>query len=139
MSLVHHLQLCGALLIGLAAAHPHFARRFEWREELERLSLINRRIFQVHCGFIVLILVMFAALDVAAGTLLLKPTPLGAVVLGGMTVFWSVRGVVQFCVYDASLWRGHRAHTAAHIAFSVLWCYLVAVHGTALWTVVSQL
>ena len=36
--------------------------RFRWREELARLSLMNRQIFQVHTIFIVLTLALFSAL-----------------------------------------------------------------------------
>ena len=37
-------------------------RRFHWREEMARLSLLNRQIFQAHSIFIVLTLALFSAL-----------------------------------------------------------------------------
>ena len=46
MSLALHLRVAGAGLIVLALAHVLFPRRFAWREELPRLSLLNRQIFQ---------------------------------------------------------------------------------------------
>ena len=53
-----HLRAAGVLLLTLASVHVFFPRRFRWREELARLSTLNRQIFQVHVLFIVLILVM---------------------------------------------------------------------------------
>ena len=43
-------------------------RRFHWREELARLSLLNRQIFQAHSIFLVLMLgaVLGAAADLRA-------------------------------------------------------------------------
>ena len=38
-----------------------FPRQFRWREELARLSLLNRQIFLVHTFFIVLVVTMMGA------------------------------------------------------------------------------
>ena len=62
MTLALHLRITGALLLGLAAAHVAFPRRLHWKEELARLSPLNRQIFLVHCLFIVLMLVMMGGM-----------------------------------------------------------------------------
>lgn len=128
-----HLKIAGVLLLALAALHVTFPRRFHWKEELTRLSLLNRQIFLVHCLFIGLLLVLMGLLSLTATDALMAPSPLARAVLGGMAFFWLVRLIVQFFVYSPALWRGDRARTAAHAGFAMFWSYLVAVYGWALW------
>ena len=57
----------GLIFLGFGALHFFFPKRFLWREELSRLSLLNRQIFWVHCGFIVLTLLCVMRLFAAVG------------------------------------------------------------------------
>jgi hypothetical protein len=132
MSLETHLRIAGALLLLLAAAHPFFPKQLGWKEDLAKLTLLNRQIFLVHVSFIVLILVLFGSpLFFAAD--LATPSRLAAAVLAGLTLFWGLRLLTQQLVYDRSHWRGHRRNTAIHILASLLWCYLTAVFGWGWW------
>jgi hypothetical protein len=136
MMIAVHLRIAGVLLIVLGLMHLGFPRRFAWKEELARLSLLNRRIFQVHTFFVVLVVEMMGVGSVFYAADLVKPGPLSRMVLGGALIFWTFRLMAQFFVYDVELWRGNRVYTAVHIVFSVLWMYLVAVYGWALRCVV---
>lgn len=127
------LRIAGASQIVLALAHLSFGRRFDWRNELARLSLLNRQIFQVHCFFICLVLVLMGLLGLCAPAALLERSRLGLLVAAGLTVFWGARLWMQWFVYDASLWRGKRFETAAHAAFSVLWMFYFGVYGAVTW------
>lgn len=131
MSAELHLRTAGALQILLAVLHLGFPRRFQWREELARLSPLNRQMFQVHTFFVCLVLVLFGSLSAFAADALLEPTRLARCVLGGIAAFWVVRLYCQWFVYDARLWRGKRLETTMHVLFSLLWIYLVAVYGGA--------
>ena len=132
MNLVLHLQLAGAGLLALAAAHLLFPRRFAWREELPRLSLLNRQMFQVHVVFIVAMLTLFGALSVFLADELVDGSRLAKALLTGFVVIWSMRLVTQLFVYDRSLWRGQRGPTLIHVGFTAFWAYLVLVYGLAL-------
>src|SRR5260370_42230447 len=110
MSLRLQLKIVGASLLLLALAHALFPRRFEWEEELSRVSLLNRQIFQVHCFFIALVLFMFGSLALFFTGALLDRTVLARIILGGIALFWLVRLIVQLFVYDSRLWRGNRFH-----------------------------
>ena len=125
-----HLRIAGVLQIALAALHVTFPRRFAWKEELGRLSLLNRQVFVVHTAFICLVLLMFGALSALASETLLTPTPLSRLVLGGISAFWTLRLVVQWCVYDRSLWRDHAFNRRVHFAFTALWLYFALVYGS---------
>lgn len=133
MNLVLHLQIAGILQWLLASLHLVFPRRFGWREDLAKLSLLNRQIFIVHCIFICLVLSLFGGLSLFCAPLLLAKHALAAAVLSGLFVFWAVRLFVQWFVYSPELWRGHRFNTIMHWLFTGLWLYYVAVYGAALW------
>jgi hypothetical protein len=133
MNLRFHLQIVGLLQIALALAHIGFPRRFGWREETSRLSLLTRQIFYVHAFFICFVLVMFGFLNLLCVEELLKRSPLARAVLLGITLFWLTRWLIQFFVYDSRLWKGNRFNTAMHMVFSALWTYFASVYGIALW------
>ena len=85
-------------------------------------------------GFIVLILVLFATLLLTCTDALLVPGDvLARAVLAGLTIFWFLRLLTQWFVYDSALWRGHRFNTAMHVIFSCLWSYFTVVFAGALW------
>jgi hypothetical protein len=134
MLLVNLLRIAGVLLLGLFILNFFVPRRFHWREEMARLSLINRRIFQVHAVFIAMILLMMGLLLVLIPGALLQPQALARAVLAGLTVFWTARLLLQLFFYHAVLWRGKPFETAMHIAFSGLWIFFIATFSLALWT-----
>ena len=127
-----HLRIAGALQILLALLHLAFPKRFKWKEELARLSPLNRQIFLVHTFFICVVLTLIGALSLLAANTLLEPSRLSRLVLGGFATFWGLRLLCQFFVYDASLWRGQRFNTVMHALFSLLWLYLTGVYLGAL-------
>jgi hypothetical protein len=133
MLLITLLRLSGLFLLGLFVLNFFVPKKFGWREELARLSLINRRIFQVHAIFIALILLMMGTLLVAMPGALVEPTPLARAVLVGLIAFWGVRLVMQWFVYDAALWRGKPFETAMQFAFTAAWIFLTGTFTAALW------
>ena len=106
-------------------------RHLGWREDLQRVSLVNRQIFEVHAIFLVLVLAMFAVLLLTSSAALLEPSRLSRLVLGGLTIFWGLRLLVQWFYYSPATWRGNTARTAAHVVFSAAWLYVTAVFGLA--------
>jgi hypothetical protein len=131
--LLIHLHAGGVAMALLVVVNLFVPSRFHWREEMSRLSLVNRQIFQVHTIFLVLTLGLFSALLLTCAGALLEPTRLSRAVLIGLTTFWALRMVVQWWFYSPSLWRGHTFNTCVHYGFSVLWIYLTGVFAAALW------
>jgi hypothetical protein len=134
-TLLLHLRTVGVLMALLALLNLFVPRRFNWRQEMAGLSLLNRQIFQVHAMFLILILALFAALLLTSAPALLEPTPLARAVLIGLTIFWGMRMLTQWFYYSPAIWRGHRFNTVMHVAFSGLWIYVTGVFGAALYFV----
>lgn len=133
LSLETHLKLAGLSLILLSLLHAFMGERFAWKDELARISLLNRQIFYVHTFFVALVLLMLGCLSLFGTTALLEKTALGRAFCGGVTLFWVCRWIFQFWVYDSSLWRGKRFETRVHLLFALLWTYYIAVYGYAFW------
>ncbi len=137
-TLLVHLRATGVLLAALVVVHAFVPGRLGWREELPRLSLVNRQIFEVHTLFIVLVLALSSMLLLTGSGALLEPSPLSRALLFGFTLFWGLRALVQWVYYSPKIWRGNRFNTAAHCVFSAVWVYMTATFAFALWSNVSQ-
>jgi hypothetical protein len=133
--LLVNLRVVGLLMAGLVVLNLFVPRRFNWREELARVSLLNRQIFQVHAFFLILTLALMAALLLTSAEALLEPTRLARALLGGLTLFWAARMLAQWCYYSPAVWRGNRLHTTMHVLFSAMWMYVTGVFGAALYFV----
>lgn len=121
-----HLKIIGALLILLALFHFFFPKRFNWKQELSSLSLINRQLMYIHSFFIAFVIFLMGLLCLTSANELLN-TDLGKRILLGLAIFWTVRLIVQFFGYSSKLWKGRSFETTVHIVFSLFWIYLVVV------------
>ena len=113
-------------MILLAFIHFLFPKRFNWKDELSGLSLINKQLMYVHTFFIALVVLLMGIFCIYSTNDILHTT-LGKQLVFGLFVFWLVRLVFQFFVYSSKLWRGKRFETWVHLAFSALWVYFTAV------------
>jgi len=121
-----HLKIIGILLILLALIHFVFPKRFNWKQELSSLSLINRQLMYIHSFFIAFVIFLMGLLCLTSANDLLN-TSFGKRILLGLAIFWTVRLIVQFFGYSSKLWKGRSFETTVHIVFSLFWIYLVAV------------
>lgn len=121
-----HFRIIGIILIVLALVHVIFPKYFNWRQELQSLSLINKQIMLVHTFFIALTVFLMGLLCLTSSTELIT-TKLGKTISLGLGIFWSIRLFIQFFGYSAALWKGKPFETTVHIVFSLLWLYLSGI------------
>lgn len=131
-TLLAHLRIVGLMMAGLVVVNAFVPRRFHWREEMARLSLLNRQIFEAHAIFLVLTLALFSALLLTCSDALLEPTRLSRAILIGLTIFWTLRMVMQWGFYSSAIWRGHPFNMTMHYVFSAVWVYVTTVFAAAL-------
>jgi hypothetical protein len=117
------LNTIGYLLILLALVHIIFPKYFNWKKELNHLSLINKQIMQVHTFFIALTVLLMGILCVTSATEIIT-TSLGKKISFGLGIFWLCRLLIQFFGYSSKLWKGKAFETTVHIVFSMLWLFL---------------
>src|SRR5260221_5082385 len=89
--------LCQALI---AAANVPAARVLDYRGQLQRVSPIVREVFYVQNFYIELILVSQAVVCWLFPYDLLGGSALGRFWSGFLTLFWGLRLLIQFSVYD---------------------------------------
>jgi len=88
-------------------------------------------VFEVHCRFIVMMLVLMGLLTLSLPEDLVLPGRLPKAIMIGLALFWGFRLYIQWFVYDQELWRGKRFETTVHFLFSLLWIYLTSVFTIA--------
>jgi hypothetical protein len=131
------LKIAAMLQLGVAILNLFLIRLLDWRQELARVPLLMREVFQVHVWFISITLAIFGVLTWRfAGEIASGQNPVAQWLAGGIGIFWAVRTVLQFTYYSASHWRGQVGRTLAHVClllmyggFGLLYLY-VAVGGS---------
>jgi len=121
-----HLKIIGFILILLSAIHIAFPGYFNWKKELQSVSLINSQMMYVHTFFIAFVVLLMGVLCIYCTDDLIN-TKLGRQLSFGLFLFWGLRLVFQFAVYSPKLWRKKLFETVAHILFSILWIYITIV------------
>ncbi|GAL86283.1 hypothetical protein MYP_3512 [Sporocytophaga myxococcoides] len=110
----------------LAFIHVIFPKYFDWENELQSVSLINKQLMYVHTFFIALVVFLFGMFCFFSAEELLN-TKLGKQVVLALAVFWGLRMLFQFFVYSPKLWKGKALETFVHIVFSLIWTYFTVV------------
>ncbi len=120
--------LAGSVQVAIAAANFALPKKLKYRENLERVSPIIRQIFSVHSGYIVGILLLFAAISFEFTTELNSGYGLGRFLSAAMALFWICRAPLQLFYYDAVL---RRANRMGDMAFTVATVFLALIYGAA--------
>ena len=121
-----HFRFIGYLFLVLALSHIFFPKYFSWKQELSKLSLVNRQIMLVHSFFIALMVLLIGLLCLTSAHELIT-TPLGKRISLGLGIFWGARLLIQFVGYSSKLWKGKLFETGVHIVFAILWAYISVV------------
>lgn len=116
------------ILVLLSLLHLFFPHYFQWKKELQLLSLINRQMMYVHTFFVALVVFLMGIFCICCTDDILH-TRLGKQISLGLFLFWATRLVFQFFVYSPRLWKGKRLETFIHVLFSLFWTYFSAVFG----------
>jgi hypothetical protein len=131
------LKFIGLLLMLLAFIHVFFPKYFNWKKELENLSLINKQMMQVHTFFLALTVFLMGYLCLTEAYQLIA-TQFGRKICLGFGFFWAIRLFFQFFVYSPKLWKGKTFETIMHVIFSLFWFYLTCFF-VACWFIVKQM
>jgi len=120
------IKIAGVILISLSLIHFIFPSYFNWKEELAKISLVNRQMMQVHTFFIALVVFLMGLLCLTSTSELIG-TNLGKQISLGLAIFWFLRLLIQLFGYSSKLWKGKLFETAVHIFFTLLWMFLSTV------------
>jgi hypothetical protein len=141
-TLRNHLDLClraAALVqIGVAILNLSLIRIMKWKPDLERMPLLIREVFRIHCYFISVTLAIFGILtwrftremaSAASALSVWLATAIGA--------FWLIRSAMQWVYYSPTHWRGDSARTVIHFLLFFGYGALATVYFiAAFWRIV---
>ena len=122
------IQVAGAVQLAIGLANLPLAIRLRYRKNLAGASPIVREVFYVHAGYIVLVVLGFAALSLLFPMDLAGGRPLGRFLSGFLAVFWLLRVPIQLFYYPAEIRRQNRF---ADVVFIVAFAFLAVVFGLA--------
>jgi len=111
------LELAATLQLGVAVLNLFLVRLLHWREDIARMPLLVREVFQVHIWFISITLAIFGMLTWRfAGEMAGRANPVCQWLAGGIGLFWAIRTCLQVGFYSSSHWHGQPLRTLAHVA-----------------------
>ena len=91
----------GFLWLGFFVFHVLFWKLFDWKNDLENLTPVNKATIQVLNLCLMLVMLLFAYVSILHTEELLS-TPLGKSVLVGMVLFGVFRSIEQVVFFDIS-------------------------------------
>ena len=126
------LTLAGVAHFGILIASANAPKALNWKETLKPLPKLMRQMFWVYGAFIVLMIVSFGTITlVHTDTLANATTPLARWVSGMIAVFWFVRLMVQFFVFDATPFLTNWFYKIGYHGLTVVFIFLTAVYSWA--------
>jgi len=133
MKLTLLLQIAGLLHLGLLCAGALMPRTVNLREHLASLPPFIRRLFFVYFAFIALLLASFGLITFFFADSLAAGTPLARALCLCLLVFWTARLGVAAFVFDVGPYLSNAFYRAGYHATNLVFAYLVAVYGLAVW------
>jgi hypothetical protein len=129
------LRLAALAQFGVAILNLWLVPIMKWSSDLERMPLLIREVFRIHCLFISITLSIFGALtwqfanDIASGR-----NQLATWLAAAIGAFWLIRSVMQWLYYSPTHWRGDVQRTLIHFALFFGYGALATVYFiAALW------
>ena len=128
--LVLLIRAAGVLLWVIAAANLFVPAKLDYAQNLARLSPIVRQVFVIHSLFVVLVVIGSGALCLFLAPRLIAADPLSVAVSSFLSLFWSLRFILQVRYLDKDFARGH---LLAHISYSLACAFLAVIFMAATW------
>ncbi len=126
------LILAGIAHFGILIASANAPIALKWRENLAPLPKLLRQMFWVYGWFIVLMIVSFGVMTlVHADTLANAGNPLARWFCGLIAVFWLVRLLVQFFVFDARPYLTNWFYTVGYHGLTAVFTFLTLAYSWA--------
>jgi hypothetical protein len=124
----------GVLHFGILLASALVPKVLDWRASLGKLDRLSRQLVWVHGAFIVLVIVGFGLISVSYPADLAAGSPLARGMCLFIAVFWGLRLLVQFFVFDAKPFLTTPLLRTGYRGLTVVFSYLVCVYSWAVFS-----
>jgi hypothetical protein len=122
------LWIAALVQLAIALANVALPKKLQYRENLARVAPIIRQVFVVHSGYIVGVVMLFAALTLGFAPELAGGRGLGRFLAASLSLFWFCRIPLQLFYYDPDL---RRANRAGDVAMTVALIFIASTYAWA--------
>ena len=130
MTLSSFLRIAAAAQLAIALLNLLLVRLLEWKADLDRMPLLLREVFHVHCWFISITLGIFGVTTLRfADAMAASSDEVCRWLAAGIGIFWAIRTVLQVTYYSGSHWHGRPVRTAMHVALLATYGGLALVYS----------
>jgi len=130
MTLSSLLRIAAAAQLAVALLNLFLVRLLDWKADLDRMPLLLREVFHVHCWFISITLGIFGVTTMRfADVMAASSDETCRWLAAGIGLFWAIRAVLQVTFYSSSHWRGRPVRTAMHVALLATYGGLALVYS----------
>lgn len=123
--------LAGLLHFGVLLASALVPRVLDWKAELSKLQPLLRHLIWVHGAYIVLIIIAFGVISTANVRELASGTLLARSMCGFIAIFWLIRLILQFALFDAQPYLTSSLLKLGYHGLTVVFTILVLTCGLA--------
>jgi hypothetical protein len=128
------LWLAGLAHFAVLGASVQVPARLHWRDELARLSSLNRKLMWTYGGFTVLTIVAFGALTLGLHEELLRGDRAALGLAGFIGVYWGARIAVDLFWFSHADWPPGRLFVVGHALLLALFLFLAGTYlGLVAW------
>jgi len=132
MTLSSILRIAAAVQIAIALLNLFLVRFLDWKADLDRMPLLLREVFHVHCWFISITLAIFGIITFQfADAMAASNNEVCRWLTAGIGIFWATRTVLQVTYYSSSHWRGRPVRTVMHVALLAMYGGLALLYSLA--------
>jgi hypothetical protein len=125
------LFIGGVLHIGIVSAGITMTRVLNWRRNLAPLAALTRHIIWSHAAFVLLTIIGFGAVSLAMPIPLASGTPLARAICGFIAMFWGIRLLIQFTLFDARPFLASRLLALGYHGLTIVFVYFTVVYTLA--------
>ncbi|HJT81829.1 MAG TPA: hypothetical protein VJ719_11580 [Chthoniobacterales bacterium] len=109
------LRVAAVVQLAVAVLNLSLIRIMKWKPDLDKMPLLVREVFRIHCYFISITLAIFGVITWRfAGDIATAVSPITVWLATGIGLFWLIRSGMQWLHYSPSHWRGDTARTLIH-------------------------
>jgi hypothetical protein len=119
----------GLLHLCITSAGLTMTLVLNWRKNLSPLDALTRHIIWSHAAFVLLMIIAFGVVSVRYAPLLAAGAPLARAVGGFIAVFWGLRLMIGFFLFDAKPYLTNLPLKLCYRGLTIVFVYFVFAYG----------
>jgi hypothetical protein len=123
------LHIGGVIQLGILTASALVPGTLDWRTELGKLSALSRQLIWVHGGYVVLTITSMGLLSLFEASQLAEGSVLARTVCAFVAIFWSVRLIIQWALFDARPYLANWPLRLGYHGLTLAFACLTAIYG----------